>query len=222
MRLLPCGDRAVLVELEDLPAVLGLYAALRADPLPGVRELVPAARTLLVEFDPQQTSADALRTAVATAAHQAHARAQAHAAATHRVSEPPSGVEGQVEVEVPVRYDGEDLAEVARLTGMSPHDVVRRHCGATYTSAFCGFAPGFAYLTGLDPALVVPRRPSPRQAVPAGAVAIADGFTAVYPRRSPGGWRLLGRTALPVWDLDRDPPALLAPGVRVRFVEEAP
>jgi KipI family sensor histidine kinase inhibitor len=123
------------------------------------------------------------------------------------------------EVVVEVRYDGEDLEEVASLTGLSSSEVVARHVGGAYVSAFCGFAPGFAYLTGLDPSLRVARRDSPRTRVPAGAVAIADEYTAVYPRESPGGWRIIGHTSTPVWDLAADPPTLLAPATRVRFVQ---
>jgi len=115
-------------------------------------------------------------------------------------------------------YDGEDLAEVSRLTGLSTEAVVEAHTGTPWRVAFGGFAPGFFYLAGGDPRLVVPRRDSPRTAVPAGSVALAGEFSAVYPRRSPGGWQLLGRTTAPLWDLDATPPALLAPGDTVRFV----
>jgi KipI family sensor histidine kinase inhibitor len=121
-------------------------------------------------------------------------------------------------VEIPVTYDGEDLGEVAALTGLSEAEVVARHQGASYRVAFCGFSPGFAYLTGLPRELHVPRRETPRTVVPAGSVAVAGDYASVYPRASPGGWRLLGRTDVPLWDLDRDPPALLRPGTRVRFV----
>jgi KipI family sensor histidine kinase inhibitor len=120
-------------------------------------------------------------------------------------------------VEIPVTYDGPDLAEVARLTGLPADEVVRRHAAAEYVVAFSGFAPGFGYLTGLPAELRVPRRDSPRTAVPAGSVAVAGEFTGVYPRRSPGGWQLLGRTDAVLWDPERDPPALLVPGTRVRF-----
>jgi KipI family sensor histidine kinase inhibitor len=122
-------------------------------------------------------------------------------------------------VEVPVSYDGEDLDDVASLAGISREEVARRHLAGEYVAAFCGFAPGFAYLDGLDPALRVARRDSPRTRVPAGSVAIADRFAAVYPRESPGGWQLLGRTSLSLWDVAADPPARLVPGTRVRFVE---
>ena len=124
------------------------------------------------------------------------------------------------ETVIPVRYDGLDLAEVAEIAGMSAEQVVERHLAARYTVAFTGFAPGFAYLSGGDPALVVPRRSTPRPRIDAGSVGLAGPFSAVYPRQSPGGWQLIGRTASSMWDLDRDPPALLLPGNRVRFVPE--
>jgi 5-oxoprolinase (ATP-hydrolysing) subunit B len=199
-RVLPCGDAAVLVELDDLDAVLGLHAALEDDPPDGVVELVPAARTLLVAFDPARTSPDAVGEAVRAARPTRAARER-----------------GPL-VEIPVVYDGEDLVEVAELAGCSPEEVVRRHTGGEYVAAFCGFAPGFAYLDGLDTRLHVPRRDSPRTRVPAGSVALAGRWTAAYPRASPGGWRLIGRTDATLWDTGREPPALLAPGTRVRFV----
>jgi KipI family sensor histidine kinase inhibitor len=120
-------------------------------------------------------------------------------------------------VTIPVVYDGPDLADVASRTDLSVEEVVRRHAAGEYVVAFCGFAPGFGYLTGLDPALCLPRRTVPRTRIPAGSVAVADRFTSVYPSNSPGGWHLLGRTATVMWDLERQPPALLAPGTRVRF-----
>ena len=120
---------------------------------------------------------------------------------------------------MPVRYDGPDLADVAELTGLDEAEVVARHTAGSYRSGFCGFAPGFAYLTGLDESLHVPRRDDPRTKVPAGSVGLADEFTAIYPRDSPGGWQLIGSTDITVWDLDRDPPALLVPGTPVRFVD---
>lgn len=122
-------------------------------------------------------------------------------------------------VEIPTVYDGEDLEEVAAACGLRREAVVRLHAGAAYRVAFCGFVPGFAYLTGLPSALrAVPRRHSPRRSVPAGSVAIAGGFSGIYPRATPGGWRLLGRTDVSLWDPAREQPALLAPGARVRFV----
>jgi len=122
------------------------------------------------------------------------------------------------EIELAVAYDGPDLAEVARLVGLSQEEVVRRHCAATYVAAFLGFAPGFAYLTGGDERLFVPRRDEPRTRVPGGTVATAGVYSGVYPRESPGGWRLLGRTEAVLFDAAREPPALLAAGDRIRFV----
>jgi KipI family sensor histidine kinase inhibitor len=201
VRLLPCGERAVLAEVDDLGAVLGLHAALEAAGLDGVVELVPAARTVLIAFDPGRTDATAVGSEV------------------RALDWRPGAREDGPLVEVPVRYDGDDLDAVASLAGISREEVVRRHLAGSYVAAFCGFAPGFAYLDGLDPALRVARRDSPRTRVPAGSVAIADRFAAVYPRESPGGWQLLGRTSLSLWDVAADPPARLVPGTRVRFVE---
>ncbi len=114
-------------------------------------------------------------------------------------------------------YDGPDLADVAALTGLTEAEVIERHQAGDYRVGWLGFAPGFGYLTGLDPRLQVPRLDSPRLSVPAGAVAIAGGLAAVYPAASPGGWRLLGHTNAPLFDADRTPPSLLTPGQRVRF-----
>jgi KipI family sensor histidine kinase inhibitor len=199
---MPAGTSAVLIELDSLEQVMGLDAALRSTPPAGTVDLVPAARTVLVVFDPAATTAE--RVAADVAGRQI------------------GSVEERVGplVELPVVYDGEDLAEVAELSGLTEDDVIARHLQSEYRVAFCGFAPGFAYIVGGDPALRVPRRHSPRTAVPAGSVALADEFTGVYPREMPGGWQLIGRTDAVLWDLDRDPPALLPPGTRVRFVRE--
>jgi KipI family sensor histidine kinase inhibitor len=121
-------------------------------------------------------------------------------------------------IEIPTRYDGPDLREVADASGLEVAEVVRRHSAAEYAAAFTGFAPGFAYLSGLDPLLRLPRRGNPRPRVPPGSVAIADAFSAIYPRASPGGWHLLGSTDAAIFDPSREPPALIAPGIRVRFV----
>ncbi|HWC83029.1 MAG TPA: 5-oxoprolinase subunit PxpB [Pseudonocardiaceae bacterium] len=201
MRVRHCGSRAALVELDRLDDVLGLHAALRARPPAGVTELVPAARTLLVEFDPAVTGFDRL-------AAELSGREPSH-------ERPDAGAEVVVEV----RYDGADLAEAAKLAGMSERELIEAHTAARYTVAFCGFSPGFGYLTGLPDELHLPRRADPRTRVPAGAVGLAGDYTGVYPRESPGGWQLIGRTELRIWDLDRDPPALLRPGTPVRFVE---
>ncbi|GAB3109917.1 hypothetical protein GCM10027055_08550 [Janibacter alkaliphilus] len=201
MRLRPCGDSGLLVELGDLDAVLALYAALEQDPPQGVLDLVPAAATLLLVLDPAGTDVESV------------AR-QVRSVEVSGGSRPDGG-----DLEVPVVYDGDDLAEVGELTGLGERGVVEAHTGQEWTVAFCGFAPGFGYLVGADPRLHVPRRSSPRTRVPAGAVALAGEFAGVYPRESPGGWQLIGRTELVAWDIDRDPPALLVPGTRVRFVE---
>lgn len=121
-------------------------------------------------------------------------------------------------VEVPTTYDGEDLAWVARQWDMTRDEVVATHTAAELVVAFCGFAPGFPYCTGLPERLSVPRHDSPRPRVPAGSVGLAGAFTGIYPTASPGGWRLVGRTDLRLWEVDREQPATLAPGTRVRFV----
>lgn len=199
MKVLRAGDTALLVETADLVTAHRLNAALRDDPPPGVVDVVPGERTVLVVAG---SAADLDRLA----------------ARLPRLPLPQDAESGADPVEIPVTYDGADLDEVAELTGLTRGEVARRHCAATYTVAYLGFSPGFGYLTGLDPALHVGRRASPRTSVPAGSVAIADRYAAVYPSRSPGGWRLLGHSPLRLWDVERDPPSLLRPGTRVRFV----
>lgn len=198
MRVLPCGSSALLVELGDLDEVLGYYAALRADPPAGVVDIVPAGRTVMVTVDNGDLST-LERTLLTTTALE-----------DRRI--------GGDLVEIPVVYDGEDLADVAELLSCSIEEVVRRHTADEWTVAFCGFAPGFGYLTG-ESTWDIPRRSSPRTKVPAGSVALAGEFSGVYPRESPGGWQLLGRTDVAVFDLNRDPAALLSPGRRIRFVD---
>lgn len=195
----PSGERAVLVELGSLAQAHALSAAILAAELPDVLDVVPAARTVLVTTHrPDRLSEVA---------------AQLHRLAQEPGSTPP----GPEPVRIPVAYDGDDLAEVARLASLSTTEVLARHTAATYTVDFIGFAPGFAYLSGLDPVLQVPRLDTPRTAVPAGAVAIAGEYSAVYPRSSPGGWRLIGHTDLVMFDVDARPPAVLQAGMRVRF-----
>ncbi len=201
MRLLPCADSGLLVELDDLDEVLALYAELEDDPPEGVLDMVPAAKTLLLTLDPRRSDVDRLARTVSSLTVGSHAR-------------PETG-----EVEIPVVYDGEDLADVARLTGLDERGIIEAHTGQEWTVAFCGFAPGFGYMVGGDERLRVPRRDDPRTRVPAGSVALGGEFASVYPRESPGGWQLIGRTTLEMWDITRDPPALLVPGRRVRFVE---
>ncbi|WP_347266896.1 urea amidolyase family protein [Paracoccus sp. (in: a-proteobacteria)] len=199
LRLLPAGSDGLLVELADLPAMLALLEALRAAPPEGITDIVPGARTLLLRFDPLALNPKALA---------AHLHTLDLTAAC-----PP---QGQLH-DIPVIYDGEDLAEVAAHLGCSVPELIARHQAATFTVAFTGFAPGFAYMTSDDPALDVPRRKVPRKRIPAGSVALAGVFGGIYPSDSPGGWQLLGRTPVPMWDLMRARPALLAPGDRVRF-----
>lgn len=201
----PVGLHGLLVECDDLEQVMGLHRALADARPPGVIDLVPAARTILLTFD-DTTSHDILAAAVV----------QAEQLRDTGVFTPATT---SAEVTIEVTYDGADLAEVAELTGLGVDDSVARHRSAHYVVAFTGFAPGFAYLAGGDPALEVPRRSTPRTRVPAGSVAIAGEFTGIYPRVGPGGWQLIGRTDADLWDLGRDEPALLTPGTRVRFAE---
>lgn len=193
--------RHLLVECADLGATMSLHHSLEAADLPGVTELIPAARTVLISFDPARTNAEILAEAVRGLGHTESASDAAR------------------EVTIDVHYDGDDLAEVADLLSVSPAEVIKRHQAATWQVAFAGFAPGFGYLAGDDELFNVPRRSSPRTRVPVGSVALAGEFTGVYPRSSPGGWQLIGRTDAKLWDLDREPPALFVPGTIVKFAE---
>ncbi|MDL5156395.1 5-oxoprolinase subunit B family protein [Actinomycetospora termitidis] len=195
----PCGDTGLLVELDSLDDVLALHATLAADPPSGTVDLVPAARTVLVR--------------VASAADLPGVAADVRSREAGEVADR----SGSGTVEIAVTYDGEDLDDVAEHTGLSRDDVVAAHTDQLWTVAFAGFTPGFGYLVGSDERLHVPRRASSRTRVPAGAVGLAGEFSGVYPRESPGGWQLIGRTDHVLWDLDRDPPAVLLPGTRIRF-----
>ncbi|MEU0333800.1 5-oxoprolinase subunit PxpB [Streptomyces sp. NPDC006193] len=200
MRTLPVGDDALLVEVASGEEAQALHAALlrrRAEGALRVREIVPAARTVLLDG-----LAD-------------RARWAAELASSDVPGVPPRPREL---LELPVRYDGPDLAEVAARWQVPEREVARVHAGTEFTVAFCGFAPGFGYLTGLPARYHVPRRATPRTAVPAGAVGLAGPYTGVYPRSSPGGWQLIGTVDAVLWDPAREPAALLAPGTRVRFV----
>lgn len=192
----PAGPRAALIECSSQEQVAALYAAARAQADEGIEERVPAARSLLLIG--------------------ARAQALAQQLCAGRLTE--IAAPDQPLIEIPLRYDGEDLDSVAQLTGLSRAELIAAHSGADWRVAFCGFAPGFAYLTGGPEILQVPRRREPRKRVPKGAVAVAGEFTGIYPRESPGGWQLLGHTDVSLWDLQRQPPALLQPGARVRFV----
>ena len=199
VRLLRCGPDAVLVELRSPGEVAAVRAAVLSAELPDVAEVVPAARTVLVAVRPGSGALGAVRSLLD--------------GLTVDAAEVPAGRT----VILPVRYDGPDLELVASTAGVSVDDVVALHSGAIYTVAFCGFSAGFGYLTGLAAVLQQPRLPSPRPSVAAGSVGIAGEFTGAYPRSSPGGWRLLGRTDEVLFDPRRTPPTLLAPGDRVRF-----
>ncbi|WP_323033380.1 urea amidolyase family protein [Paracoccus sp. (in: a-proteobacteria)] len=203
MRFLPIGPRTLLAELDDLDQTLALFDALDADPIPGVAEIIPAARTLMIRTAPGVAADGGLAGQVA---------ARQPAPGT------PPNARASETVELPVTYDGEDLADVARHMDLTEAEVIAAHQETTWQVAFCGFAPGFAYMTCDDPRFDLPRRPAPRTRIPAGSVALAGRFCGVYPQETPGGWQLIGRTEVPMWDLNRDPPALLRPGVRCRFV----
>lgn len=199
MNVLPYGPEGWLVEVHP-DDVIGFATAVERRGHPAVTEIVPAAETVLVRLTSATRSAEVrswLLTVVAGSTDQ-----------------PPAGPT----IEITVIYDGEDLPAVAAATDLSVEEVVDRHRASPFVGAFCGFAPGFAYLRGLDPSLHLPRRATPRSRVPAGAVAIADVYGAVYPSPSPGGWHLIGRTDAAMWDVDRVEPALVRPGTSVRFV----
>ncbi|MCX4675234.1 allophanate hydrolase subunit 1 [Streptomyces sp. NBC_01433] len=210
--MLPAGRQALLVELSCGEHAEAFHAELlrrRArGELPAVREIVPGARTVLLD-------------GIAEPGHGHDPDAMARFArdlASWRI--PPLRRDTGAAVEIPVVYDGPDLAEVAAAWGVADDDVARIHSRTEFRVAFCGFAPGFGYLTGLPERLHMPRRTTPRTRVPAGALALAGPYTGVYPRPSPGGWQLIGRMPDPdaLWDPAREPAALLGPGARVRFV----
>ena len=208
MRTLPAGPHALLLECADADEVAAWHTTLTtaltnpaALDLPSTAELIPAARTILIDGIPDPTAlASHLSTLVPTAP-----------SATDTTAPTPL-------VTIPCVYDGPDLAEVAECWGTTVDEVVARHTGTEFRVAFCGFSPGFAYLTGLGEGLAVPRRPSPRPRVPAGSVGLAGEYSGVYPSESPGGWQLIGHTTLVLFDPSRQPPALLTPGTRVRFM----
>lgn len=195
----PVGAGAFLVTLPDLDRVLALHDELSAYPGPGQLEVLAAATTVLVR-----------------AGSPACAQALADHVRSLDLDRPAARDDTLVDIEV--CYDGEDLDAVAELASMSRQGVIEAHTGQLWTAAFGGFAPGFTYCVGENHLLDVPRRPSPRTAVPAGAVGLAGPFSAAYPRTTPGGWQLIGRTAAPLWDAARPSPALVVPGNRMRYV----
>lgn len=207
-RLRRAGLSSWLIEVGSGAAAAALYRYLtdlrEQGKLPAVIDLVPGARTVLLDAGEPGPRRGAL-VELLRGWH----------------GGPPAPGPRPRLVEIPVTYDGVDLAEVARLTGLTGTEVIAAHTGAEMTVAFCGFAPGFAYLAGLPQALRLPRLAEPRTAVPAGSVALAEEYTGIYPRRSPGGWRIIGHTSVQVWHERDDPPALLTPGTRVRFIGES-
>lgn len=203
-RLRPAGDRAALV------AVDGLDEALRAAHglvgLRDVEDVVPAGESVLVRF----------RSGVDLGVRLDELALLVDRAMTAYAVPPPVDAG---EVVIVVRYDGPDLDDVARASGLTRDEVVAAHTGSPWTAAFAGFSPGFVYLTGGDPRLVAPRRQEPRAAVEPGSVALAGDYCSVYPSRTPGGWQLIGSTEHVMWDVSADPPAAVVPGMRVRFVD---
>jgi KipI family sensor histidine kinase inhibitor len=194
------GDRALLLQFDSTAEVLAWAAALRDAAIPGVLDIVPGARTVLLTLDDPHRQGVVRRRL-----------------GTLRVAPDAASAASVEPMVIDVVYDGADLAEVARRTELTTTQVVEAHTAGPWQVGFCGFAPGFAYLVGGDPRLAVPRRAEPRSAVPPGAVGLAGEFTGIYPRRSPGGWQLIGHTDAVLWDIDRSNPALLTPGASVQF-----
>ena len=201
--ILDYGDHALMVQCGSTAEVLAWAAALGGADLPGVVDIVPGARTVLVKLDSpryQTATRERLRKLRVTA---------------DTIAVTPGG--RRADVVIDVVYDGPDLAEVASRTGLTTSQVIDAHSGTLWRVGFSGFAPGFAYLVDGDTRLRVPRRSEPRTSVPAGSVALAGEFSAVYPRRSPGGWQLIGHTDAVLWDIERRTPALLTQGMWVQF-----
>jgi KipI family sensor histidine kinase inhibitor len=197
------GDHALMVQCGSTADVLAWAAVLRDAALPGVVDIVPAARTVLVKLDSPR--------------HQGVTRQRLRKLRVTTDSIPAAGADRSADVVIDVVYDGPDLAEVADHTGLTAAAVIDAHTGTLWQVGFSGFAPGFAYLVEGDPRLRVPRRAEPRTRVPAGSVALAGEFSAVYPRQSPGGWQLIGHTDAVLWDIERPDPALLTQGMWVQF-----
>lgn len=211
-RVLAYGAAALLVDLGDATAVAHLTRAIGASALAAEVEVVPAATTVLVRVgDPRRGAAPGRLAAVRHALEDL--LAQPDVAINAWAADAADDL-----VEIPVRYDGDDLSDVAGRVGLTVAELIALHSGTVFLAAFCGFTAGFCYMTGLPERLVLPRRPSPRPRVPANTVAIADIYCGVYPAATPGGWNLLGTTAVSMWDARRDPPSLVSPGQRVRFV----
>jgi inhibitor of KinA len=211
--IVPAGDSALLVEFEERidvhvnDRVIGLAARVAEAKVAGVRDVVPAFRSLTVHFDPLATDVDRLEELL---------RAAPGAAKTG------SGERAGDAIRIPVSYggvDGPDLDDVARFAGLSCDEVVAIHCARLYRVFMLGFSPGFAYLASVDPRIAMPRLESPRTRVPAGSVGIAGPQTGIYPSSTPGGWRLIGRTAVKPFDVTRRNPILFKPGDIVQFYD---
>lgn len=201
--IVPMGTHSLHLSLDGyLPAAFA--DALRGLNIEGVSEVVPAEATMLVRCEHQRARESVL----------------SRLDEVVRIADETQISFDASPVEIFVRYDGEDLPTIAEQCGLSIEETINRHLAGLYVAEFCGFAPGFAYLSGLDPVLQLPRRDTPRTRVPAGSVSIAAMYSAVYPTASPGGWHLIGSTSAAVWDLDRDHPALIEPGRHVRFIRE--
>lgn len=198
------GDQALLLEFDSTADVLAWTDTLHRAGLPGVLDIVPASRTVLVKLDGPRYLAPTRQRLEKLTPEQSIAEGT--------TADQPDAV-------IEVTYDGADLDAVAELTGLSTAEVIAAHTGTLWRVGFGGFAPGFAYLVGGDPRLQVPRRDEPRTRVPAGSVALAGEFSGVYPRESPGGWQLIGRTDATLFDVTREKPALLTPGMTVAFRE---
>ncbi len=197
------GDQALLLEFNSTAEVLAWTDTLRSAGLPGVLDIVPASRTILVKL-----AAPRYRIPTEQRLSKLHLQ---------QLDNTEASAPQQPDVVIDVVYDGMDLDEVAKLTGLAPSEVVAAHTGSLWRVAFGGFTPGFAYLVGGDERLQVPRRSEPRTRVPSGSVALAGEFGGVYPRETPGGWQLIGRTDARLWDIEREQPALLTPGMCVQF-----
>lgn len=197
------GDHALMVQCDSTAEVLAWAAALRGAGLPGVVDIVPAARTVLVKLDGPR--------------YQAATRQRLHKLRVAADAIPLAPADRRANVVIDVVYDGPDLSEVADRTGLTTAQVINAHTATLWRVGFSGFAPGFAYLVDGDPRLQVPRRSEPRTSVPAGSVGLAGEFSAVYPRQSPGGWQLIGHTDAVLWDIERPDPALVTQGMWVQF-----
>ncbi|WP_227997780.1 5-oxoprolinase subunit B family protein [Nocardia australiensis] len=209
------GDRALLITPAGHHSVAEVVAALRSSRVPGVQDILPAAETVLVtllsvrDVEPVRTAMAKLLSAIYRQGQQQ----DSYIVLRGTISDDDDVVL------IPVRYNGADLDDVCRLLQLSVPEVVAAHTETVWHCAFMGFAPGFGYLKSLDSRLSVPRRSAARTSIPAGAVALAGGYTAVYPSSTPGGWQLIGTTDLRMWDVDRDPPAMIRAGAAVRFIE---